>query len=58
MDIAWGCARVEPESRVGTIWARRRIIALATAAITLFSLYAFLVQTRSNAQWDRGSVVR
>ena len=46
---------MEPESRVGTIWARRRIIALATTAITLFSLYAFLAQTRSNAQWDRGS---
>lgn len=50
-----GGARVELESRVGTIWARRRIIALATTAITVFSLYAFLVQTRSNAQWDRGS---
>src|ERR1017187_10210485 len=55
MDVAWGCARVEPESRMATIWARRRIVALVTTAITLFSLYAFLVQTRSNAQWGRGS---
>ena len=46
---------MKPESRMGTIWARRRIVALATTAITLFSLYAFLVQTRSNAQWGRGS---
>jgi hypothetical protein len=55
MDVAWGCARVEPESRIATIWARRRIVALVTTAITLFSLYAFLVQTRSDAQWDHGS---
>lgn len=55
MDVAWGCARVEPESRMATIWARRRIVALVTTAITLFSLYAFLVQTRSDAQWDHGS---
>jgi hypothetical protein len=38
-----------------TVWAYRRIVALITTVITLFSLYAFLVQMRSDAQWGRGS---
>jgi hypothetical protein len=46
---------MEPESLMRTVWAHRRIGALATTAVTVFSLYAFVVQTRSNAQWDRGS---
>jgi len=55
MDVAGGCVRVEPESRLGTIWARRRIVALGTAAITLFSLYAYLCRREATPQWGHGS---
>jgi hypothetical protein len=38
-----------------TVWAYRRIIALATTILALFALYATYMQTRADARWDGGS---
>lgn len=44
-----------PRSRLRSIWAYRRIIALSITVALAFAIYAFWTQTNMKARWDRGS---